>query len=58
VFVARMDASTTVSEVRFVVVDVFTGKSVLVTRRPGVAVTVAARCNTGDMRVFASDFGD
>ncbi len=55
-FVAVMFASTTMSEVVFQVVDVFTGRSVLTTRRPAVAVTVAARCNTGDMRVFASDF--
>jgi hypothetical protein len=55
-FVAVMFASTTTGELVFKVVDGFTGRVVLTTRRPGVAVTVAARCNTGVMRVFSSDF--
>ena len=56
-FIARRHFDTRMSEVVFQVVDIFAGRSIFDTRRPEVAVTVAARCNSGDMRVFASDFG-
>ena len=56
-FTAQMFASTTVSGVVYRVVD-FDGRSIFATRNPVVAVTVAARCNTGDMRVFSTDFGN
>ena len=54
-FTARMFASTTMSEVVFQVVD-FDGKSIFATRNARTALIVAARCNTGDMRVFSSDY--
>ena len=47
-FVARMDASTVMSEVRFTVVDVMSGKVMLVTRDPGRAVRTAAMLNGGE----------
>ena len=47
-FVTRMTFRTTCSEVRFEVVDVMTGKVVMVTRDPGRAVTVTAGKNSGN----------
>ena len=46
-FVARMDCSTTMSEVRFTVVDVMTGAVVMVTRDLVRAVSVASSKNSG-----------
>ena len=47
-FAARMDASTVMSEVRFTVADVMSGKVVLVTRDAGRAVRTAAMLNGGE----------
>ena len=46
-FVARMDASTVMSEVRFTVVDVMSGKVMVITRDPRRAVDVAVMLNSG-----------
>jgi hypothetical protein len=55
-FIARRHFDTRMSGVTYQVVDIFTGRSIFATRRPEVALRIAARCNSGDPRVFASDF--
>lgn len=56
-FVARMNCTTVKSGVTFEVFDVMTGGVLLVTRDPGKAALIAVRCNSGDKRLSASDFG-
>lgn len=55
-YVATGFTSTAMSGTVYHVTDIFTRRVIFTTRRPDVAVTVAARCNTGDTRVFSTDF--
>ncbi len=52
----RRHFDTRMSGVVFQVFDVLTGKVLVVTRDPGKGLAIAARCNSGDPRLFASDF--
>jgi hypothetical protein len=52
----RRHFDTRMAGVTFEVFDVLTGKVLVVTRDPGKGLVIAARCNSGDSRVFASDF--
>lgn len=54
-FTARSFFATVTSGTVFQVAD-FSGTVIFTTRHADVAVRVAARCNSGDCRVFSTDF--
>jgi len=52
----RRHFDTRTSGVTFEVFDVLTGKVLVVTRDPRKGLVIAARCNSGNSRILASDF--
>jgi hypothetical protein len=54
----RRHCDSRMSGTVYEVFDVVSGKVLLVTRDPAKGLRIAARCNSGDFRLFPSDFTD